>query len=66
MSDAEAFEIAQPDPSKARSVITSFSTCTYRLRRSPQSGLNPSAWCVGDSIVLKFLGRRLWSRITSW
>ena len=39
ISDADAFEIAQPDPWNATSVIASPSSCTYRVSRSPQSGL---------------------------
>ena len=37
--DADAFEIAQPDPWNAASVITSPSSVRNRVRRSPHSGL---------------------------
>jgi hypothetical protein len=39
ISDADAFEIAQPDPSKPTSVMRSLSSVRYRVSRSPQSGL---------------------------
>jgi hypothetical protein len=39
MSDAEALEIAQPDPSNAISEIRSSSICTNTVTRSPHSGL---------------------------
>ena len=43
-SEAEATEIAQPDPSNAASVIVEESSrCRYSLSLSPHSGLMPSA-----------------------
>ena len=39
ISDADAFEMAQPEPWNATSLITSPSSVTYSVRRSPQSGL---------------------------
>ena len=65
ISDADAFEIAQPDPWKLTSAITPCRRRRYTVRRSPHSGLNPSA-LRPPSITRKFRGRRLWSRITSW
>src|SRR5262249_42298546 len=59
ISDADAFEIAQPSPSKPTSRTTSLSRSRYTLTLSPQSGLKPSAWCVAFSSRRKFLGRRL-------
>ena len=39
ISDAEAFEIAQPEPWNATSLMTSPSSVRYSVSRSPQSGL---------------------------
>ena len=39
INDAEAFEIAQPDPWNAASLITSPSSVSYNVSRSPHSGL---------------------------
>ena len=48
--EADAMEIAHPDPSKPASITVSFaSTCRYKRSLSPHSGLIPSAVCVALS-----------------
>ena len=64
-SEAEAFEIAQPDPSNRKSVTTPSTILTAIASRSPQRGLWPAARPSASSSDPKFRGLRLWSRITS-
>src|SRR5215831_10842611 len=64
--EAEALEMAQPDPWKPMSRSVSPSTSSSTEMRSPQSGLWPSAAAVGAPSRRKFRGLRLWSRMTSW
>src|SRR6476646_7561766 len=66
MSDAEAFEMAQPVPMKLTSVMRLFSSLTQSLSESPQSGLRPSTVRSASGISRKFRGFRLCSRINSW
>ena len=42
--DAEAFEIAQPDPSNFTSAMRSPSIFSHSVSWSPQSGLWPTSW----------------------
>jgi len=62
--DADAFEIAQPCPSKPTSRTTPSASVTCTERRSPHSGLLPSAWRFASGGEPWFRGRLLWSRIT--
>src|SRR6476659_3541419 len=66
MSDADAFEIAQPCPLKLTSAIESPSILTQSVSASPQSGFRPSIFRSAFSISRKFRGFRLCSRISSW
>src|ERR1700733_13482547 len=65
MSEAEAVEIAHPCPSNRISSILSAASLSRSVSRSPHRGFTPSALASADSSGPKFLGRRLWSRITS-
>ena len=66
ISEAEAFEMAQPVALEAHVLDVSPSTSTQTVRWSPQSGLCPSAWRAGGGSSRKFLGVLLWSRMTLW
>src|SRR3989441_2331261 len=65
ISDAEAFEIAQPWPTNATSAIVPPSTRRYTVTRSPQSGLWPTAFALASGSSWKLRGLLLWSRIVS-
>ena len=67
ISDADAFEIAQPEPWKPTSVMTSPSTFTIQRRGGRRrAGCSPRPCGSASSSARKFRGRLLWSRITSW
>src|SRR6186997_2218176 len=66
ISEADAFEIAQPDPSNDTPATRSPSSFKYSTSRSPHSGLCPSARRSNSAIAPKLRGRLLWSRMTSW
>src|SRR5581483_5804829 len=59
MSEAEAVEMAQPLPSKRMSSMRSSLRRSHTVRRSPQSGLCPSACESLASILPKLRGRLL-------
>src|SRR6185503_15770888 len=63
--DAEATEMAQPLPSKRRSLSRSPSSRNVTCRRSPHNGLWPSAELSAGSRRPNILGLLLWSRMTS-
>ncbi len=63
---ADAFEIAQPDPTKLTSCTAPSSTRMKTFNWSPHSGLNPSATRFAPSSSLKLRGFLLWSRMTCW
>src|SRR5580698_7394380 len=65
MSEAGAVEIAHPCPSNRISSILSSASLRRSVSRSPHRGFTPSALASAVSSGPKFLGRRLWSRITS-
>src|SRR5215831_5688692 len=66
MSDADAFEIAQPLPMKLTSAMRSWSSLTHSLSESPHNGLRPSTVRSASGISRKLRGFRLCSRISSW
>ena len=66
IKDADAVDIAQPEPSNLISEILPLSTFAHKVSRSPHSGFRPSASCVTAAGVRKFRGVLLWSRMTSW
>ena len=66
MSDAEALEMAQPEPWKETSATRSPSIFTNTWYRSPHRGFNPSALAVASAMIRKFRGFLPWSRMTSW
>ena len=62
--DADAFEMAQPEPWKLISLMTSPSMRAKIVYWSPQRGLWPCAVRFAPSSLWKLRGLRLWSRIT--
>src|SRR5205823_7199250 len=56
MRDADAFEIAQPWPTKAISAIVSSRRRTYTVTRSPHRGLCPTADASASAISWKLRG----------
>ena len=66
ISDAEAVEIAQPEPSKATSSTTSSSTRQVHRELVAAQRVVALGAAVGARRLPKFRGVLLWSRITAW
>jgi hypothetical protein len=66
IAEADALEMAHPDPTKLTSAMTSPSMRSQTVSWSPHSGFRPSARRFAPAISPKFRGRRLWSRMIDW
>ena len=64
--EADALDIAQPEPWNPTSAMVSSSTFRNRVTMSPQNGLNPLARRLAPAGSRKFRGCRLCSITISW